>query len=196
MHANTKRPWYRLHWGTVLVVFFVGLNWWSFAFPFLGRPIQGAALVQFDGWPRLCMIESPLVGTRDYHWPSLTFNAAVCIACLCSVVFVVERLERSSGRFTSSSGFAAMTVVALMIAFQQWDSEHAEPQIGVNVPGGNPIADYAPIRLERWELQVPIFFALACLAYLLVASTIRGFSNLLSLLPPRSPKDEAAGGRH
>src|SRR5687768_6703655 len=59
MEANTKRSWYRLHWGTVLVVALASVAWIDLAFPgtvgafLLGDTGDGYAII--EGWPWCCV---------------------------------------------------------------------------------------------------------------------------------------------
>jgi len=56
MDGNAKRPWYRLHWGTVLVVFFVGMGWLSNSFSSTISTLLGRGpYLKSEGWPILCL---------------------------------------------------------------------------------------------------------------------------------------------
>jgi len=165
MDANEKRPWYRLHWGTVLVVFFVGLDWLNTALPRTFGGLLGNNDVWMyldEGWPFIGVRRN--LDTITVVRPvALAIDGALALVCLLSTAFVVERLERSNLRFGLSSLIAAVTSLAVLLAFWQWNGQQAN--VVLPWPQNANIEGY--VRLDGGEFQglVPILFALGCTIY-------------------------------
>src|SRR5688572_13975797 len=119
MNASPKRPWYRLHWGTVLVVFFVSLAWAGHSFPstigmlFPTSPWHSLAnrWDYIEGWPILCVKNiDTLVVT---NWFGLAADCLLAVVSLTAVGFVTECLERGGTRFRSSTMLTFVAALAV-----------------------------------------------------------------------------------
>lgn len=165
MDAVSKRPWYRLHVGTVLVVFLVGLSWAGATFPSsVPRLWQGpdhgwldSDMFPGEGWPIRCVV---LFNGRVFrcYYPGLVANSVLGAACLLAVAFVVERIERSALVVHLSTILMAVAVLAMLFEFWRYDLQLAADHL-------SSWSRYCPLTLLPWHQSVPVFLALACLAF-------------------------------
>jgi len=198
MDANEKRPWYRLHWGTVLVVFFVGVAWIGEAFPCtIGRFMPSRSwyasqirLGYVEGWPMACLQAK---GSATWiNAPALAVDCALALACLVAVAFVTESLERGDLRFRVSTMLTIVAVLAALCAFWRWNSQQT---FDYPLPGDSA---YNPIDFAIWYTAVPIYFALGCLVYAVIRLTqtaaVRSIAMLIAPFPRRLKRTVARRG--
>jgi len=193
MNAPVNRPWYRLHWGTWLTVFLFGLNWASVAFPVSVEQLwpqspesRQSSYVEYEGWPIICGMDS-----RRYDYPALVANVLVGAVCLLSVAIVVERIQRGSLAIHLSTIFMGITALAMLFAYWRYDLQLASRYLS---RGGRwePIwGRYYPLTLSLWNQSALVLLSLACVAFLLVSTTLKVWSWALSRL--RRPASSKAG---
>ena len=198
MDTAAKRPWYRLHWGTVLVVFFVGLAWLHHAFPesigWLFKDRGYHVFLSFndvssEGWPFACMsisISSSHSGIEVGSPLLLGVDIAVAVASLISVAFVAERLERNGPRFSLATLASFVTSVAMLLAFWRWQDR-------VRNEKWFPLDSYVPLDLYHWHGFLCVLIAIGCTFFAITRLAIRAASWSTSPPPPAPAKVEANG---
>jgi hypothetical protein len=187
MDANGKRPWYRLHLGTVLTVFFVATAWMGNCFPLTierfwpGGHVDSIEEVDLEGWPLIC------VNWGSYEAPATVANLIIAMVCVFSVGYTVETLARSRVQFSLSSALLVLADLGILFAFWRWDSEQTsvagrwEP-----IPGPDDV--YAPLQqFSQWYLAIPIYFALACMFHSCLSFAVRAASWSLAHLRRPAP---------
>ena len=189
MNAPLKRPWYRLHWGTVLTVFLFGLNWASVAFPvsveqLWPRPRESrpSRFVEYEGWPIICGMDS-----RRYDYPALVANVLVGAVCLVSVAIVVERTQRSSLALHLSTIFIGIAALALLFAYWGYDLQLASRYLSKGARWEPIWGRYYPLTLFLWNQCALVLLSLACVAFLLLSSTLRALSWAIARLRRTAP---------
>ena len=193
MDSTPKRPWYRLHWLTWLVLGLVLLvlaprqraEFHSYLLAGTGYLWKAS----YCGWPLVDLNIKETValgGTArpkvEYHWRGvpLAVNLLICSALAISTVFVTERLVRARPRmqFSIRSLLILISVVAILLTMMSNEFIH-EPDI----------SDRSRRALMYWmelknPLRWPLLFALGCTIYssgwLIGFAAVRGWS-LISL---------------
>src|SRR5215510_3481430 len=114
MNAAAKRPWYRLHWVTWLILLLVGsalvyaeihgvTDGWEASFGYNIDTTYGWPAVQFT-FREFGSYDLPQLGTPgpdyvyDWHWVAVVVDGAVCLAFLASPAFLLESWLRSPRR--------------------------------------------------------------------------------------------------
>jgi hypothetical protein len=180
----------------VLVVFLVGLNWASVAFPVSVEQLwpqspesRPSRFVEYEGWPIICGMDS-----RRYDYPALVVNVLVGAVCLVSVAIVVERIQRSSLALRLSTIFTGIVALALLFAYWRYDLQLASRYLS---RGGRwePIwGRYYPLTLSLWTQSAPVLLSLACVAFLLLSTTLRRLSWAIARLRRPAPAKVEADG--
>ena len=194
MDAALRRPWYRLHWGTVLVVVLVGLAWSGQAFPLtIDRILPSSSWFigdgeYLDGWPMLC-IRTDNNGTV-INALFLTVDLAFLVSCLASVAFVTERLERGGTRFGISTILTLVAVVAVLCGLWRWDRQWAADFDPFVAPSS---FRYYSLSGTGLYILVPVMFAIGCLIYMILllaqTSVVRFFARLRRSAPAKIEAD-------
>ena len=199
MDSAPKRPWYRLHWGTVLTVFFVLVGWAGQVFPgittfwHLRLRFPGFLLEFVEGWPMSSI--SVNAGAIVTDVVALAVDGIFLMACIASVVFVVERLEYAGLRLSISTMLTFVAAVAVVFGFLRWNE-----QLLNNLPAfGTPFPNrsYVPLNFDYTSshIGIPVLFALVCLAYTVFWLALRAASWPFSRLRRPVPAHiEADGG--
>ena len=205
MDSTPKRPWYRLHWGTVLVVVFVTMCWLSSAHhPTIANLLTGGREpipAYAQGWPlswvRFDFVQPPsLAGVyagdvlgaantapTEFHLPALVIDVSLLIGCLLAVAFVVERLGHVRFQFSLSALVGVVTTIAGLMAFWKWNSVPSRAVVS------DELCDYIPISLFVWVTAVPTLFALGCAMYTATWFALRAASWLHRPAPPKVEAD-------
>jgi hypothetical protein len=198
MDANAKRPWHRLHWGTVLTVFFVGLAWAGHAFPItIGLALHRAWPSYYysldvwgtaEGWPLICINTGSDGSTTDLV--PLLLDCGFMVACLASTVFVVERLERGGLRFRASTMLLIVAALGVILGLIRWDAQLLKDDDWYPSATGA----YAPIAYRSWHIAVPILFAFSCLVCTVLHLALMATTRFLAFLRlPAHAKAESDG---
>lgn len=194
LENGKTRAWYRLHWGTVLVVGLVALGWMQYALPEMVESRMSHTLrVSAKDWP----LRSTARDLFAPHKPmavdsaALTINVSVALACVIAVGVVVERIERARLQFRLSSALVVMMVVALLLAFWRWDAAQLLQSSAYYNGGTQGLRKYVTLHTADFQPQVIILGGLGCLAYVscscLLAATSKSFSFLCRLARAKAP---------
>lgn len=186
MNAPVKRPWYRLHWGTVLTVFFVAVGWlsngyWSvFSFLRVGAMYGDA----WGGWPFLSIYLDH--GVMNIHMGAMAVDIGLMLASLLAVGAVVERGGRVRFRFSLAALLSAVTTAAVLFGFCT---------VGAGIPQTLRLGLYWPLNLSMWGESIPVLFGIGCTCYATVLIGLRAASWSLSRLRRPAPAKVEADGR-
>jgi len=96
---------------------------------------------------------------------SWAVDCVFAAAAICSIGVVVERLERSRWRFGLSSAINAVTTIAVLLGFWQWEGVLGAPLLG-RYP---ELREYIPLHNVAFQSQVVLLVGLGCLAYVVGA---------------------------
>ncbi|HUE71625.1 MAG TPA: hypothetical protein VMP01_12135 [Pirellulaceae bacterium] len=175
MDSAVKRPWYRLHWVTwVVVVILV----WTLINRELEARLVGLSLSfsyisdTLYGWPvdHLTVVESGSLLRRPgqqlrfeyrWHYPQLVFNVVFCLLLSVSTVHVMELRLRSPNHMQLSlrSLLVVTAIAACLAGLAGGNIDFGLPWVGVR--SSWLINWYDLRRPVRW----PLIFALGCTIY-------------------------------
>ena len=175
MDSVPKRPWYRLHWLTwlVLVLLVVGLDDWereerliatsgfaNFTLTGFGWPIEhGRLFGKHVAFPKL----ERSAAECSWDMLALATNSIVCVLLVLSTAVIVERCLRSPNRLQLSlrslMAITAITGIMLCIAVQ---SETLEAAILWMTKMDSHILSADDLS---WPPHWPVLFALGCTIY-------------------------------
>jgi len=179
MDSTPKRPWYRLHWVTWIVVVVVagGLVNSEFEKHFgIGTYSAGYTDLTYFGWPRahLELVESgsfvgpgtKLPSSFKYHWrwPVLGMNVLVCIVIVGSTMWVAESWIRSSNRLQFK--LQALLLFTSVVGVVLWLSVNSDwlfwSEDEVILWAHSPLVSWGDVqRPLRW----PVVLGVACTIY-------------------------------
>ena len=190
MDAALKRPWYRLHWGTVLVVFFVGLGWLSNGYWHVFSFLRVSAMYgdAWGGWPFLS-IYLDHSGT-SIHAAALAADIGLMLACLLAVGAVVERGGHVTLKFTLAAIMSLVTTVALLLGFCKLNAALGN----YPAPIQPELGPYWPLNFSMWGESIPVLFAVGCTLYATVWLGLRAAALCFARLRRPTPAKVEADG--
>lgn len=201
MDTTAKRPWYRLHWGTVFTVFFVGIAWIGHAFPTTtglawpwSWPSEGYAVPiwRAEGWPLICIQKHG--ADRITETLSLVIDCGLIAVSLTCVAFVVEGLECGALRIRLSTILLIVAAFSVVFALMRWDEQLVNDPEWASVTDHHAMRAYTPLTYADWYIAAPILFALASLIYTVLRIALMATTESLAFLRRPAPTKVEADG--
>jgi len=211
--SDRRRPWYRIHLGTFVVVAIVGAALTGSNFRKAGSYSVGGGTYlntwNVYGWPTVVVNEhidesiesfglynsNSIIRVKNiqyrWNWIGLSTNAIVSLILIVGVVLACENWARQQCRpWQFSIGTLLMLMAASSMTLTIATNNGAMPTWLVVDPLAGRILDDC-----RWYVVAPIFFGIGCLNYSICLFLQFLARQLLDAIPGHFTSNSRLGGR-